>query len=75
MTTTTTPGERLRRRLERPEPLVLPGCTDALVARIAESVGYDAVYATGSWDDRQALVGSARDRGSRGTLWRMKTVR
>ena len=48
MTTTATPGERLRRRLERPEPLVLPGCTDALVARIAESVGYDAVYATGA---------------------------
>ena len=47
-TTTATPGERLRRRLERPEPLVLPGCTDALVARIAESVGYDAVYATGA---------------------------
>ncbi len=48
MTTTATPGERLRRRLERPEPLVLPGCMDALVARIAESVGYDAVYATGA---------------------------
>ena len=43
-----TPGARLRAVLDRPSPLLLPGCADALVARIAEVVGYEAVYATGA---------------------------
>jgi 2-methylisocitrate lyase-like PEP mutase family enzyme len=34
--------------LERPEPLVLPGCADALTARLAEAAGFEAVYATGA---------------------------
>lgn len=32
---------------ERP-PLLLPGCADALTARIAADVGFEAVYATGA---------------------------
>ncbi|HYH91740.1 MAG TPA: oxaloacetate decarboxylase [Candidatus Saccharimonadales bacterium] len=48
MTSADAPGVRLRALLARPEPLVLPGCSDALVARIAVTVGYDAVYATGA---------------------------
>jgi 2-methylisocitrate lyase-like PEP mutase family enzyme len=40
------PG-KLRALLDRP-PLVLPGCADALTARIAASVGFEAVYATGA---------------------------
>ena len=46
--TTATPGERLRLLLGRPEPLVLPGCSDALTARLAQSAGFEAVYATGA---------------------------
>ena len=42
------PGARLRALLDRPEPLVLPGCADALTARIAVAVGFEAVYATGA---------------------------
>jgi 2-methylisocitrate lyase-like PEP mutase family enzyme len=41
------PGDRLRALIER-RPLVLPGCADALTARIAAAVGFDAVYATGA---------------------------
>ena len=43
-----TPGERLRALLARPEPLVLPGCSDALTARLAVGAGFEAVYATGA---------------------------
>lgn len=43
-----TPGDRLRRLLERPEPLLLPGCADALTARLALGAGFEAVYATGA---------------------------
>ncbi|HEX5451786.1 MAG TPA: oxaloacetate decarboxylase [Candidatus Limnocylindrales bacterium] len=42
------PGGRLRARLEAPEVLVLPGCADALTARIAAAAGFEAVYATGA---------------------------
>jgi 2-methylisocitrate lyase-like PEP mutase family enzyme len=44
----TAPGARLRALLARPEPLVLPGCADALTARIAVAAGFEAVYATGA---------------------------
>lgn len=37
----------LRALLERPEPLLLPGCYDALGARLIEQAGFDAVYMTG----------------------------
>lgn len=43
-----TPGRRLRALLDRPGPLVLPGCSDALTARLAVAAGFDAVYATGA---------------------------
>jgi 2-methylisocitrate lyase-like PEP mutase family enzyme len=46
--TARSPGAGLRRLLERPEVLVLPGCADALTARIAEAAGFEAVYATGA---------------------------
>ena len=42
------PGRRLRALLDRPEPLVLPGCSDALTARLAVGAGFEAVYATGA---------------------------
>jgi 2-methylisocitrate lyase-like PEP mutase family enzyme len=38
----------LRDLLDRPEPLVLPGCADALTARLAVAAGFEAVYATGA---------------------------
>lgn len=39
---------RLRELLAAPDPLVLPGVTDALGARLVERAGFDAVYATGA---------------------------
>ena len=42
------PGARLRALLARPEALMLPGCADALTARLAEAAGFEAVYATGA---------------------------
>lgn len=38
----------LRSRLAMEQPLVLPGCADALTARIAADLGFEAVYATGA---------------------------
>ncbi len=38
---------RLRELLAHPEPLLLPGCYDALGARLIEQSGFDAVYMTG----------------------------
>ncbi len=38
---------RLRELLARPEPLLLPGCYDALGARLIEQTGFDAAYMTG----------------------------
>ena len=40
--------ETLRRLVARAEVLILPGVHDALSARIAEQVGFEAVYMTGS---------------------------
>lgn len=45
---TASSGARLRELLERERPLLLAGCADALTARIAESVGFSALYATGA---------------------------
>ena len=42
------PAARLRARLAQETPLLLPGCADALTARIAADVGFEAVYATGA---------------------------
>lgn len=37
----------LRALLSSPEPVLLPGCYDALGARLIEQAGFDAVYMTG----------------------------
>ena len=42
-----TPRADLRALLARPEPLLLPGCYDALGARLIERAGFDGVYMTG----------------------------
>lgn len=42
------PPGALRARLAGPEPLLVPGCVDALSARVAVDVGFEAVYATGA---------------------------
>lgn len=39
---------RLRERLAQPDILVAPGASDALVARIIERAGFEAVYFTGA---------------------------
>ena len=42
-----TSAAELRARLARDELLVVPGCSDALGARLVEQAGFDAVYMTG----------------------------
>jgi 2-methylisocitrate lyase-like PEP mutase family enzyme len=42
------PATRLRARLAEAGALLVPGCADALTARIAVDVGFEAVYATGA---------------------------
>jgi 2,3-dimethylmalate lyase len=41
------PRSRLRELLAKPEPLLAPGCYDALGARLVEEAGFDAAYMTG----------------------------
>ena len=48
MTGSRSPGARLRDLLTGPDVLVLPGCADPLVARLAAGAGFEAVYATGA---------------------------
>ena len=38
---------QLKERLKQPEILVAPGAADALVAKIIEKSGFEAVYVTG----------------------------
>lgn len=38
---------RFRQLLAQPEPVLLPGCYDALGARLIEQAGFDAAYMTG----------------------------
>ena len=42
------PATALRERLAEGAPLLLPGITDCITARIAQSVGFDACYLTGA---------------------------
>jgi 2,3-dimethylmalate lyase len=42
-------AKRLRLLLEQDEPVVAPGCGDALSARLIEEAGYAAVYMSGGW--------------------------
>lgn len=45
----------LRRMLERPEIIVLPGAYDALSARLAQRAGFDAMFTTGFGFSASAL--------------------
>ena len=42
-----TPAKRVRELLERSEVIVAPGVYDALSAKLAESVGFQALITTG----------------------------
>src|SRR5919107_4439380 len=44
---TARPGTRLRAMMAQRRPLVLPGCYNALTARILEHAGHEALYMTG----------------------------
>jgi methylisocitrate lyase len=44
---TDSPGVRMRRLVEQPEILSLPGAFDPLSARLAERAGFDAVFTSG----------------------------
>lgn len=48
MRTSGGPAAQLRTRLSEPAPLLVPGCADAITARVAVDVGFEAVYATGA---------------------------
>lgn len=48
MALSSTVAIRLRTRLGEDRPLLLPGCADALTARIAADIGFEALYATGA---------------------------
>ncbi|MFA7248122.1 MAG: oxaloacetate decarboxylase [Dehalococcoidia bacterium] len=41
-------GGSLRTRIARRDALLVPGCANALTARIAEDLGYEALYVTGA---------------------------
>jgi 2-methylisocitrate lyase-like PEP mutase family enzyme len=41
-------GSRLRDRLARRDAMVLPGCANALAARVTEDLGFEAAYITGA---------------------------
>ncbi|MDB5415330.1 MAG: prpB [Rubritepida sp.] len=41
------PGERLRALLDAHKPLIMPGCYNALSARLLEDAGFESVYMSG----------------------------
>lgn len=43
----TTPTDLLRKRLARPDILLIPGCHDAISARLIESAGFEAGFMSG----------------------------
>jgi 2-methylisocitrate lyase-like PEP mutase family enzyme len=45
---TDTPNRRLKQRLTRRDAMLLPGCANALTARICEDLGFEALYVTGA---------------------------
>ena len=47
LSTATDRPARFRELLDAPEPALLPGCHDALGARLIEQAGFDAAYMTG----------------------------
>ncbi len=42
-----TPTDKLRKLLKRPEMLVMPGCHDALSAKLCEQAGFDSAFMSG----------------------------
>ena len=46
--TTASRARRLRQQLDGPDIVVVPGAVDAITARIIETAGFPAVYATGA---------------------------
>ena len=42
-----TPAQQFRSLLQRPTPIVLPGVYDCLSAKIAQQVGFEAVFTSG----------------------------
>ena len=42
------PRKQLRERLARRDAMLVPGCANALMARIVEDLGYEAAYVTGA---------------------------
>lgn len=45
---TDTLGGTLRTRIALSNAMLVPGCPNALTARIAEDLGYEALYVTGA---------------------------
>ena len=41
-------NRQLKQRIARRDAMLVPGCANALTARIAEDIGYEAVYVTGA---------------------------
>jgi 2-methylisocitrate lyase-like PEP mutase family enzyme len=41
------PAERLRQRLRRPGLIIMPGCYDAMSARLVEDAGFDVAFMSG----------------------------
>lgn len=41
------PAERLRQRLRRPGVIIMPGCHDAMSARLVEEAGFDVAFMSG----------------------------
>jgi 2-methylisocitrate lyase-like PEP mutase family enzyme len=50
------PGARLRARMQAKKPLVIPGCYNAMSARVLEHVGFEAIYMSG-YGTSLALLG------------------
>ena len=44
---TATPGARLRAAMAAAKPLIIPGCYNAMSARVLEEVGFPAIYMSG----------------------------
>ncbi len=44
---TATPGARLRGAMAAAKPLIIPGCYNAMSARVLEEVGFPAIYMSG----------------------------
>ncbi len=47
MRTELSPAERLRRRLQRPGLIIMPGCYDAMSARLIEDAGFEVAFMSG----------------------------